>query len=336
LQLGLLRVRAIAGVTGDPAAQLEADVNQLMAEANRLGLRDEEAIGLEAVGVLYFNQSNFTNVHQHSLRAVEVSRKASPATAARLLAYSGSCLAEIGRDMVRAEALLLEAQSLAARVDLALCDIYSGLGSVHLHNGDYAEARPLLQQAWQFSQAEQDHWRECTYLSYLAMLELEVGNPAAALPYCGEMAIVAAKIQSEGSEAAVATALQALANYQLQQPGSDAALEQAIVRLHQVDAKRLLSYLLIGAAAVDLRCQRLELAAVRAEAALETAQTMQHPSETALAWAILIRSSLAMGATERAMALFDALWHQIDRRSLSVRAQSAVDQIMQQIQGTLA
>jgi hypothetical protein len=86
--------------------------------------------------------------------------------------------------------------------------------------------------------AQQDRWCECYNLSYLAMTELEAGDPAAALPYCQEMAIVAAKIKGEGSESAVANALLALANYQLQQIGADAALERAIATLQQVDAKR--------------------------------------------------------------------------------------------------
>ncbi|MBI4781655.1 MAG: AAA family ATPase [Oscillatoriophycideae cyanobacterium NC_groundwater_1537_Pr4_S-0.65um_50_18] len=332
LQLGLLRVTAIAGVTGDRAAQLEADAQQLMREASELGFKDDEAIGLEALWVLYFNQSNFTSIHQQLVQAVEVSRVASPATAARLLASSGTCLTEIGRDMVRAEALLLEAQSLAARVDLQVTDIYSGLGGVHFHNGRYAEARASLLQACKQAQVEQDHWRGCLYVSYLAMLELETGDPAAALPHCQEMAIVAAKIQGEGSEGAVAIALEALANYKLQQPGANAVLEQAVAALQQIDAKRMLAYVLIRAAEVDLASEQLTLAASRAEAALQAAQIMNHPSETALAWAILIQSVLRLGELERATTQFEALHRQIDRPTLSARARVAFDQTLQIMQ----
>jgi hypothetical protein len=207
LQLGLLRVWALAGVTTDRATQLEIEIQQGMAQAKRLGLKEDEAIGLEALTILHFNQNKFTDFHQHSLQAAEISCKASPATAARLLAFSGSCLFELGRDMERAEALLLEAQSLAARVDLQIADLDAGLAGVYHHKGCYIEARALMEQAWQQSQTEQDHWRECIHTSYLAMLELEVDNPAAALPYCEEMAIVAAKIQGEGSEGAIAAAL---------------------------------------------------------------------------------------------------------------------------------
>ena len=335
LHSGLLRVCAIAGVAGDRAIGLEIDCHRLAGEAHQLGLKDEEAIALEGLGILYFNQSNFTALHQHLLRSVEVCLVASPATGARLLALSGSCLAEIGRDMTRAEALLLEAQSLAARVGLELCDIYSGLGSVHLHNGCYAEARTLLQQARRLTIADRDRWRECIYLSYLAMLELEAGSPAAALPYCDEMAIVSANIEGEGSEGAIAAALAALANYRLQQPAADTALLGAIATLQQVDAKRMLSYVLVSAAEVDLDRDRLELATVRAAAALEAAQIVHHPSEIAWAWSILIQGALALGDREQAAAQFEAHRDRIDRPALSLRARTAVDRAIEQMQKIL-
>jgi tetratricopeptide (TPR) repeat protein len=163
------------------------------------------------------------------------------------------------------------------------------------------------------------------------MTELEAGDPAAALPYCHSMAIVAAKIKGEGSESAVANALLALANYQLQQIGADAALERAIATWQQVDAKRMLSYVLIGAAQVGLECDRPLLATARAEAALEAAQTVDHPSEIALAWAILIQGALGLGDRERAMVLFESLRDRIDRPALSFRARTAVDRAIEQI-----
>ncbi|NJM60273.1 MAG: transcriptional regulator, partial [Oscillatoriales cyanobacterium RU_3_3] len=315
LHSGLLRVRAIAGVTGDRVAEIDSDAHRLIDAANTLGLTEAAATGIETLAILHFDRCNFATVHQHALQAAEASRATSPATAARLLAYSGSCLAEIGRDMTRAEALLLEAQSLAARVGLQEIQIAQGLGTLHRHHGNYAAARTLLQQAWQWARSQQDCWCECYSLSYLAMTELEAGDPEAALPYCQEMAIVAAKIQGEGSEGAIARALSALANYQLQQPDAGAALESAIATLQQVDAKRMLSYVLIGAAQTDLECDRTFLATTRAEAALIAAQTVDHPSEIALAWAILLQGILGWAiANGRSNCL-----NRCDRGSIALR-----------------
>ncbi len=335
LHLGLLRIGAIAGVTQERATQLENEVHRLISQANALGLKDEEATGLEILMILRFSNSDFASVHQNSLRVAEASRTASPVTAARMLASGGSCLAEIGREMTRAEALLLEAQSLAARVGLAIIDIPCGLGCVQRHQAHYTEARDLLQQAWRLAQAQQDHWRECTCLTYLAMTELEADDPAAALPYCQEMATVAAKMNGEGSEAVFATALKALASYVLQQPGAEAALKQAIAMLRQVDAKRMLSYVLIGAAQTDLASDRLKLATIRAEAALQAAQTVNHFSEIALAWALFIQATLALGDRQRATTCFEALRRTINCQALSAQARARFDQVMQLMQATV-
>jgi hypothetical protein len=167
--------------------------------------------------------------------------------------------------MTRAEALLLEAQSLAGRVGAKNIGIAQGLGAVGRHHGNYAQARTLLQQAWRLAAAQQDRWCECYNLSYLAMTELEAGDPAAALPYCQEMAIGPL------------------------------------------------------------------LATARAEAALEAAQTVDHPGEIALAWAILIQGALGLGDRERAMVLFESLRDRIDRPALSFRARTAVDRAIEQI-----
>jgi DNA-binding SARP family transcriptional activator len=329
LQLELLRVWAIAGVTGDLATQIEIEVRQLMEEANRLGLNDDEAIGIETLNVLYYEQGNYPELYQNSLRSAEVSRTASPTTASRVLALSGSCLTELGQDMIRAEALLLEAQSLANRVGLEQCDIYGGLGVIKLHKAEYDAARSLLQQALQLAQCGRDRWRECNCLTSLIMTDLEAGDLISALSYCETMTNLVAQIEGKDSESAVAEALTTLAHYQLQH--SEADLVAAIVRLKQLDIKRIVAYVLIGAAEVDLVQERFELAAVRAEEALQAAQIMKHPSEIAIAGALLIQSALALKQTERAIAQFETLQNHIDRRLLSVRAQTHVDRMMQQM-----
>jgi DNA-binding SARP family transcriptional activator/predicted ATPase len=327
----LLRVQALAGVTGDRATQIEHEGQQLIQESKLLGVNEAEVIAIEALIVLQFDRSDFTGVHEQTLRALEASQMTSPAMSARVLAYSGSCLAEIGRDLIRAEALLLEAQSLAERVGVELYDIFSGLGCVHRHYGRYDEARAYLQRSWRLTQAQQEHWRECTYLGYLAMVELETGNPIAALSYCDEISTIAAKIQGEGSEATVAAALAALARYRLEHPNAEKELTEAIAKLQQVDAKRMLAYVLIGAAEVDLNCDRPALAVNRAEAALRNAQIVNHPSEIALSWAVLIQGLFALGEQQQATDQLELLQQAIKPDDLSYLAQFAVEGVVQQM-----
>jgi len=78
---------------------------------------------------------NLGEVQRYSLQAAERGRIASPAMTMYMLAHSGSCLAEIGREMTRAEALLLEAQSIGDRLGTTSLDIPFGLGCVYRYQG---------------------------------------------------------------------------------------------------------------------------------------------------------------------------------------------------------
>jgi DNA-binding SARP family transcriptional activator/predicted ATPase len=340
LRAHLLRVCVRTGLNRDRATQIQLELQQLIEQAQRLGLAEAAAVGLEAVTVLQFEQSNFAEVHQQSLRAAETSRRTSPATAARMLAHSGTCLAEIGRDMLRAEGLLLEAQSLADRMGIELCDGYGGLGCVHRHYGRYDEARSHLQRAWHLAAAQQDHWREFNILAYLVMLEIDAGSPAVALPHCDQMATVAEQIQGEGSEAVVAAALRALIGYRLQPEEGEVALETAIAALHTIDARRMLAFVLsraavglLGACPQDFAPHpRLKQAVAWAKAAYHSAQVVEHPSETVFSGAIWIQSLLILGERKQAALQFETLQLEclqqtLEPYRLSAIAQAAVDRL---------
>jgi predicted ATPase len=327
----LLKVFVFAGVPKNRVAQLEAKLHQLIAESNRLGLQDEEAIALEALIALNFDHGNITGVHEHSLRASERGRAASPTITARILAYTGWCLAEIERDMPRAEALLLEAQSLAARVGQELMDVQSGLGIVRYYEADRESARLLLEQAWRMAQALQDHWRECICLKYLAMLELEAGEAEASLVYSRAMAIVADQMGETNTESAIAAALTLLVQYRANPIRHHALLEQVLSTLNQLDDQRLRAYTLTYAAETDLQYQRIDLAITRAQAALTAARVVDHASCIALAWVAWVRGLLASGELQQAIATFNALRQQIRDRAISVRAHTALQQLELQI-----
>ncbi|MBD2027883.1 AAA family ATPase [Leptolyngbya sp. FACHB-711] len=331
-RIELLKLHVLAGVSKDRSVQLEAELHQLIEEARALDLQDEEATGFEVLIALNYEQGNLTSVQEHSLRAIERGRAASSTTTARMLAYTGWCLAETEREMSRAEALLLEAQSLAARAGVELIDIPCGMGCVRRHAADYATARSLLQQAWQMAQAEQDHWRECACLTYLAMTELEANNPIAAITYSSELATVAAKISGEGSEGAFAAALDALARYSIGQNGAELMLEQALSALQQMDSQRMLAYTLTFAAEIDLKYHRTELAIARAEAAFRAAQIVDHPSEIALAGATLVCSKFGSGDHKTALELFKNLQQRINIYLISERARTAIQQLAEQLE----
>jgi DNA-binding SARP family transcriptional activator len=323
LHLGLLKVFVKAGVPKHQVAGIQANLQQLIDEASALELNDEAATGLETLIGLNYDQGNLMAVQQHSLHAAEQGRFASPTTTIYMLAHTGSCLAEIGREIPRAEALLLEAQSLANRVGLQSIDIFFGLGCIRRFQGQVAEARQLLQQAWKMAQIDQDHWRECNSLSNLVMLELEFGQAARALNFCKELSHVSAQM-GEGSEAPHAAALDAVTRYKLQEPDAEEQLTRSRQILRQIDSPRMLAYIQTLAAEIDLQQGKAKQAIARAEEALEAAQLVKNLSEIGLAWAVLIQAELSLQRSDCAREHLQSLQQKTQDQLLSRRTQTAL------------
>jgi len=330
LHLELLRAFVRAGVSKTDVSRVEAELHQLIEQAANVGLKEDEAIGMEALIILNYDQGKLVEVQHHSLQAAERGRSANPTTTAYMLAHTGSCLAEIGRDMPRAEALLQEAKSLADRIGLQTIDIPFGLGCVHRYRGNVAEARQFLEQGWRMAQSQQDHWRECACLTNLVMLELESNNLQTALHYCNELMTVAAQM-GEGSEAPTATALEALIRYVLHEPNAVDAVARSCQVLQDIDSPRMLAYVQSFAALVDLQQGRTDQAMTRAQAAQAAAQRVKNPSEIVLAEAILVQASLTLGRHTDAMQQFQALQQQVANSILSMRATSLLHQTEQQL-----
>lgn len=320
LHIRLLNVYVLAGMCPDQAQQVAVDLERLIREATGLGLEEEEAIGRQALIALHYEQENFKQVYENCLLAVEQGQQSSPVVNAKMLAYTGWCLADIGREMERAEALLIEAQTLTQRLGLETFEVPCGLGCIARYRGDYQEARPLLHRAAQMARAVEDHWRTFLCLSYLVMLELEAGDARAALARSQELKSVADQLD-EGSEQTTALAYEALSHYWLQP--SSAAVASALNELRHIDAQRTLAYVLTSAAEKDLEQGRTEIAIARCRAAVEAAQAVDQAKDAALAKAILIRGYLILGETELAQTELQTLL-QTKPVSCSTRTQSAI------------
>jgi DNA-binding SARP family transcriptional activator/predicted ATPase len=333
IQLGLLKAYVKAGVPKERVSTLQHDLKHLIQEAATLKLKDEEATGLEALIILNYDHGNLSEVQQHSLRAAEQGRTASPATTMYMLAHTGSCLAEIGRDIPRAEALLLEAQSISDRLGLETSDIPFGLGCVRRYQGQVDEARSLLCRGWQMAQLAQDHWRECTCLTNLVMLELETGHAALAQDHCSELIHVSAQM-GEGSEAPHAAALDAVTRYLLQEKRAEEALERSRQVLKRIDSPRMLSFIQTIAAEWDLQQGNVKQAILRAEEALDAAQVVDNPSELALAWGMAIRATYQLENLDVGKQQFVELKTRLKGQPLSARAQRYVVQLKQFLNGS--
>jgi DNA-binding SARP family transcriptional activator len=330
VQTRLLKASVKAGVPKDRVVTLQKQLQHLIQEAATLQLKDAEAIALEALIVLNYDHGNLSAVQQHALQAAEQGRTASPTTTLYMLAHTGACLAEIGRDIPRAEALLLEAQSIADRLGLDAIDIPFGLGCVRRYQGEVEEARSLLRQGWQMAQLAQDHWRECTCLTNLVMLELETGQLALALDYGSELIHVSAQM-GEGSEAPHAAALDAVTRYLLQEKNAAESLERSRQVLKRIDSPRMLAYIQTLAAAWDLQQGNLKQAIARAEEALESAQALENPSELTLAWAMVIQSQHQLGNLDQAKQQLVELKTRLQGQPLSTRAQQHLAHLEQSL-----
>jgi len=328
LHAKLLAARAAAGACPDRAAAMTAELQTLIAAAKTANLPDAEAIARQTLIVLHYESGNLDKVREASLEAS--SRRqiaASPAATARMLAQSGWCLADLGRDMQRAEALLLEAQSLAERVGLELGDVYAGLGAIRRFWGNYAGAQADLERAVQLARAQPDRWRECFCLKYAICLELELGSPADALAICDAMAVAATDLHDDGNEALFASALAALARYTEDRRRTAPALDRAIAQLRAVDTQQMLAYVLSFAAELDFEAGNAALAAVRAEAALAAAELVGDTCAIAVARSVLWRGDLALGDTERVARALEEWRARGDEQLMSARARGALERL---------
>ncbi|HEY9638995.1 MAG TPA: hypothetical protein V6C57_00850, partial [Coleofasciculaceae cyanobacterium] len=283
------------------------------------GLKEDESTGLESLIVLSYDHGNLSEVQQYSLRAAEQGRTASPAITMYMLAHTGCCLAEIGRDMIRAESLLLEAQFISDRLGIPASDIPFGLGCVRRFQGHIDEARSLLRQGWHMAQMAQDHWRECLCLTNLVMLELETGNPTTALNDSNELIYVSAQMGG-GSEAPHAAALDAVTRYMLQENNAADSLARSLQVLRQIDSPRMLACIQTIAAQWDLLQGNWQQSVARAEEAWVAAQLISNPSAIALAGSVIIQANHQRGHLDCAQRHLAALKTQIKGHALSTQA----------------
>ncbi len=293
LAFDLLKIYVHATAGRRRSSELIDELERRVAEAQGAALHAQVQTGLYLLSVLHEEQGRPSEAQKHSLRAVEEARTADKVTAVRALANTGRCLAQIERELPRAEALLGEARDLATEIELEVIDIPWGLGLLRAHGGEGETAAFELRRAVEIARREGDHWSESQCLLRLAMIELDRGRPDGTLALCEELRPVAAKL-GEGSEGPAAAALEALARRAVGSAAEE-SLEAALDRLRTIDTKGLIAYAQNVAARQDLAAGRAEAARRRAEEALAAASAVGKASEVALAHSTLARATAAAG-----------------------------------------
>jgi len=324
MEMALHKVRVHATPPAGRTREL-ASVSRALIEAQRWGLRAEEATGFYLLAVMHYKSEDLPEAYRDAIKAIEAGRVTDPDTVARHLGNSARCLAMLEREMPRAQALLEEAHALAERLGIEVVDIPWGQGIASAFAGDGPGAARLLGRGLEIARSIGDHWAEWDCLARLVMLELEAGHAAEARERCAELAPVAARM-GEGSELPFAAALEAMADLAAGEVGADRRLEAAVDALRAADARGLLAYTLLFIADDDLRAGRTPVARKHAEEALRAAELVGRYSDVALAHALLARAALAAHDRSEVEANLVALRRDLQRPSdLSARARAAVE-----------
>jgi len=327
----LWRSRILAGVPVTDVSEIEQQLQQLLADMNGLKLVEAEIVAHQALAYLNYDKDNINATHQQCLASLGFVPKV-PRLQAETLATNGGCLAAIGRDMERAESLLLEAQALANRLGLSLSDIDLGLGCVYRYRGDYDLALTHLQQALQLSNNQQDYIQAGCCLSYLAMTAWDNHQPQR--EYAHALLNLSPQLP-QGSDAAFAQSLLALQNYAEElDDTTETSVTYSLQHLDQLDAQRKTAFVASHAAETARKNGDMECARAFALRACQSAKTVKHPDDVAISEALCL---LTTESSERVESHWQTL-ESVNLSSVSARTQYLIiqaEQIMLPLKKTL-
>ncbi|MGD8808572.1 MAG: AAA family ATPase, partial [Gammaproteobacteria bacterium] len=244
---------------------------------------------------LRWTHGNWAAARNEALQAERVSRSGSDEDHVVGMAEAAHCLALLERDLTHADAMLMEAQALAARNRIAHHSIPAGLGILRYHENQFDSAIEYLQEARALAKRAGDRISEYQSNEHLVMIDIERGEYRAARRGCSTLIEIGEKLRS-GSEGPFARALDALCEYAI--GGEDTVIDAAVEDLRGVDAKHRLAYVLTRAAMIDLDRQDFAAALTRAGEALENASILERATDMLLAHVVIAKAHKALGDVE--------------------------------------
>lgn len=237
-------------------------------------------LGYQMASYLRWINGQWSEARTDSLQAERVVRSADQEDHILGMAESARCLILLERDLSRADALFMEAKSLALRKEYRFAVLPLVEGMLCYYRGEFEKAEEFLQEARTLYKSLGDRINEYQANEYLVMMEIERGDFHSALRRCKQLIIIGEKLK-EGSEGPFARALEALCQYVVDDhlEGLDIPLQT----LREYDAKHRLSYTLIRAAQIDILKCRYDIAIDRGQEALRYTDLLNRPSEKVLA-----------------------------------------------------
>jgi DNA-binding SARP family transcriptional activator len=282
-------------------SELEQELVARIAECELEGLAEVTAAAFQTLSLVQYETGKLDSAMTSSLSSIKGGRSVDSRSQAENLSWAARCLAMVERDMPRAEELLGQAVALWGDQAEHPLEIPWASGMIHRFAGRDGDAAACLERALELARHAQNRWAQFECLMILTRTKLEEMQPAAALTRCPEMSEVARRM-SEGSEPAIATALEALARMMLNEPGADERLTTAVAALRRIDAKGAMASVLALWSRADLQAGRLARAKAHAVEAVTAAEVLKRRSDAAVARATLGLVVLAMGDREEAVA----------------------------------
>jgi hypothetical protein len=325
LQIHLLNIQVLAssGSRLQRWPNLRAELSNAVAAAELFDLTADAATAYYLLSVLHQDEGDIAESAATSLRAAEAGRSADAATAAAQLANTARCLLELEFDTGRSRTLLTEAAATLDRSDPKAAELCWGEALLKRWDGVPDTAVTLMEKALQLSRAKEDRWRECKCLAWLAVINLERGNPEASLTCCEELRPLAARM-GENGELPFVQALEALARLILRLPDAAHGLAAAVEQLRVFDSKAHLAYVLNAAAEIALADGNFDEAHGAAHGAFVAAEATRRVCEVVNSRALLARVLAAQGDASGAIRWLDPVLTRLGEcDGLSARARSA-------------
>jgi DNA-binding SARP family transcriptional activator len=289
----------IAAHRPERAAEEARKIAALAERALDHGCHEHARLGFQLVGYLHWDRGDWSDAERHMLRAEQVSRAGDEKAQALAMAEAARCLALLERDLARAEALVLQAGAMAARLDIRPIAVPDAEGMLRLHEGNLDEAELHFEQARLLARTAGDRLNEFQALEHLVMVQLQRGNYDSAVVLSDELVAIGDRLR-DGSEASYSRALAALSRCARGESDAGPQLDQALARLREADAKHRLAFILTRAAELDLRDANPRRAREHASEALAAARQLARPSEIVLALVLMVQAAARLKDTELA------------------------------------
>jgi DNA-binding SARP family transcriptional activator len=283
-------------------------------------------LGYHMAGTVRWMHGNWTGARDESLQAERITRGGSEEDHVIGMADAAKCLALLEQDLPEADAMLMEAKSLATRSRISTAAIPTANGMLRFHENRLDEAEESFKEARTLCKTAGDRLNEFQVNEYLTMIEIERGDFASAARRCEELVTIGNKLR-EGSESPFSHAMVSLCDYALND--DDTNLDEHLESLRVADAKHRLAYVLNRAALIEVDRGRTDKAVQRAEEALSHAQILDRSTEVLLAHVALARAH-ARAERIQQMKRHVAALAQMDHASVAAWARSQAQPLLGQ------